>query len=117
MSSTAERLFLEMPKEKVGSLPRYKGDLLLTEHSAGCLTSAACMKHWNHKNELLADAAERASVMAEWLGGPAYPLERLNAAWALVMGAQFHDILPGTSHPKAYEYSWNDEILALNQLD
>jgi alpha-mannosidase len=32
------------------------------------------------------------------------------------MGGQFHDILPGTSHPEAYEYSWNDEILALNQF-
>jgi alpha-mannosidase len=31
------------------------------------------MKRWNRKNELLADAAERASVLAEWIGGPAYP--------------------------------------------
>lgn len=114
--STAERMFLEIPPEKVGRLPRYQGDLLLTEHSAGCLTSAAYMKHWNHKNELLADAAERASVLADWINGPAYPRGRLNNAWALVLAAQFHDILPGTSHPKAYELSWNDELLALNQF-
>jgi len=27
-----------------------------------------------------------------------------------------HDIMPGTSLPKAYEYAWNDEVLALNQF-
>jgi dGTP triphosphohydrolase len=32
------------------------------------------------------------------------------------MGSQFHDIIPGTSTPKAYEYAWNDQILALNQF-
>ena len=74
------------------------------------------MKRWNRQNEVLADAAERASVAADWLGGRPYPLERLNDAWTLVMGGQFHDIIPGTSIPKAYEYSWNDEVLALNQF-
>jgi alpha-mannosidase len=32
------------------------------------------------------------------------------------MGGQFHDVIPGTSLPKAYEYSWNDEVLAMNQF-
>jgi alpha-mannosidase len=116
LSTPADRMFLDIPASKVGDLPRYKGDLLLTEHSAGSITSAAMMKRWNRHNERMADAAERASVLADWLGGLAYPRERLNAAWTLVMGGQFHDILPGTSHPKAYEYSWNDELLALNQF-
>jgi alpha-mannosidase len=116
ISSPADRMFLDLPAQKLGGLPRYRGDLLLTEHSAGSITSAAYMKRWNHKNELLADAAERASVLADWLGGMEYPRQRLNDAWTLVMGGQFHDILPGTSHPKAYEYSWNDELLALNQF-
>jgi alpha-mannosidase len=116
LSATAERMFLDIPAARRDSLPRYRGDLLLTEHSAGSITSAAYMKRWNRKNELLADAAERASVLAEWIGGPVYPRQRLADAWTLVMGGQFHDILPGTSHPKAYEYSWNDEILALNQF-
>lgn len=116
LSSTAERMFLDIPQDKVGNLPRFRGDLLLTEHSAGSITSQGYVKRWNRQAEVLADAAERASVMAEWLGGPAYPRERLNEAWALVMAAQFHDILPGTSLPKAYEYSWNDQLLSLNQF-
>lgn len=117
VSATAEQMFLDILKSgETARLPRYKGDLLLTEHSAGSISSETYMKRWNRHNELLADAAERASVAAEWLGARPYPLDRLNRAWTLVMGGQFHDILPGTSIPEAYEYSWNDEVLALNQF-
>jgi alpha-mannosidase len=116
LAATAERMFLDIPPARRDSLPRYRGDLLLTEHSAGSITSAGTMKRWNRKNEILADAAERAAVLAEWIGGPAYPRRRMQDAWTLVLGCQFHDILPGTSHPQAYAYSWNDEILAQNQF-
>src|SRR6267142_1687674 len=97
-------------------MPRYKGDLELINHSAGSLTSQAYQKRWMRKNELLADAAEKASVVADWLGGRPYPLERLNNAWTLVMGGQFHDILPGTATPKAFEFAWNDDVIAMNQF-
>jgi alpha-mannosidase len=116
LPATAEQLFLDITPAMEAKLPRYTGELELTNHSAGSITSQAYMKRWNRKNELLADAAEKASVAAEWLGGRPYPRERLNAAWTLVMGGQFHDIIPGTSIPKAYEYAWNDEVLAMNQF-
>jgi alpha-mannosidase len=74
------------------------------------------MKRWNRKNELLADAAERASVAAAWLGAAPYPAKKLIDAWYLVLGSQMHDMLPGTSLPKCYEYCWNDDLLALNQF-
>src|SRR5437773_10925629 len=88
----------------------------LTNHSAGSLTSQAYQKRWLRKEELLADAAEKASIAAEWLGGRAYPRERLNNAWTLVMGGQFHDLLPGTATPKAFEFAWNDDAIAMNQF-
>ncbi|HEX9108520.1 MAG TPA: glycoside hydrolase family 38 C-terminal domain-containing protein, partial [Longimicrobiales bacterium] len=113
--TTAEKMFLDIRPEWYSRLPRYTGDLELIEHSAGSLTSEAYMKRWNRQNEVLADAAERASVAAMWLGR-SYPQKRLNDAWTLVMGGQFHDIIPGTSLPKAYEYAWNDQLLALNQF-
>jgi len=116
ISASAEQMFLDIRPEQTARLPRYKGDLELIEHSAGSLTSEAYQKRWNRKNELLADAAEKASVAAEWLGGRPYPLERLNKAWTLVMGGQFHDIAAGTATPKSYEYSWNDDVLAMNQF-
>jgi len=114
LSSTAEQMFLDIKDEK--GLPRYRGDLELIEHSAGSLTSQAYHKRWNRKNELLADAAERASVAAMGLGGRDYPLARLNDAWTLVMGGQFHDNQAGTATPKAYEFTWNDDVLAMNQF-
>jgi len=114
ISSTAEQMFLDIKETK--GLPRYRGDLELIEHSAGSLTSQAYHKRWNRKNELLADAAERASVAAMGLGGRDYPLTRLNDAWTLVMGGQFHDNQAGTATPKAYEFTWNDDVLAMNQF-
>lgn len=116
ISATAEEMFQAITPEQTSRLPRYKGELELINHSAGSITSQAYVKRWNRQNEVLAGAAERASVLAEWLGGPGYPLARLNHAWTLVMTGQFHDIIPGTSIPKAYEYAWNDEVLALNQF-
>lgn len=116
VSSTAERMFLDIQPEQTSRLPRYKGELELTEHSAGSLTSQAYQKRWNRANELLADAAERASVAAAWLGNRVYPQQRLENAWTLVMGGQFHDTAAGTATPKAYEYAWNDDVVALNQF-
>jgi alpha-mannosidase len=116
VSATAEQMFLDIKPEQTARLPRYKGEFLLTNHSAGSINSETYQKRWNRQNELLADAAERASVAAMWLGARAYPLRRLNDAWTLVMGGQFHDILPGTATPKAFEYSWNDDVIAMNQF-
>jgi alpha-mannosidase len=115
-AAAGDQMFRDLTPEQIDRMPEYRGDLLLTEHSAGSLTSQAYMKRWNRKNELLADAAERACAAADWLGALDYPRESLNEAWWLVLGSQMHDILPGTSLPKAYEFSWNDEVLALNRF-
>ena len=116
ISATAEQMFLDIKPNQMERLPRYKGELELTNHSAGSFTSETYQKRWNRKNELLADAAEKASVAAAWLGGRPYPQDRLNRAWTLVMGGQFHDILPGTATPKAFQFSWNDDVIAMNQF-
>ncbi|MDD8026759.1 MAG: glycoside hydrolase family 38 C-terminal domain-containing protein [Acidobacteriota bacterium] len=116
ISARSDQLFRDIGPATRAKLPRYKGDLELTNHSAGSITSQAYMKRWNRRNEVLASDAEAAAVAADWLGGRAYPRQKLNDAWTLVMGGQFHDIIPGTSIPKAYEYAWNDEVLALNQF-
>lgn len=116
ISGPADALFKDLTPDLKARLPKYKGELMLTEHSAGSITSQAHMKRWNRKNELLADAAERASLAAWWLGARPYPADKLEDAWYLVLGSQMHDILPGTSVPKAYEFSWNDELLAANRF-
>jgi alpha-mannosidase len=116
VSGPADAMVKAITPEMAKGLPRYKGELELTEHSAGSITSEAYMKRWNRKNELLADAAERASVAAWWMGGREYPAQQLENAWYLVLGSQMHDILPGTSVPRAYDLSWNDECIAANQF-
>lgn len=116
VSSKADEMFRSLTPAQVGKLPRFRGELLLTEHSAGSITSQAYMKRWNRKSELLADSAEKASVAAYVTGSLPYPSQRLYRAWDLVLGSQMHDMLPGTSIPKAYEFCWNDYLLALNQF-
>ena len=116
ISANAEQMFLDITPAEAASLPRYTGEMELTNHSAGSLTSQAYQKRWLRKEELLADAAEKSSIAAAWLGARPYPLERLNNAWTLVMGGHFHDLAAGTATPKAYEFAWNDDVIAMNQF-
>jgi alpha-mannosidase len=116
ISATADQMFLNISPVEAAGLPRYTGEMELTNHSAGSLTSQGYQKRWLRKEELLADAAEKASIAAEWLGARPYPLQRLNDAWTLQMGGHFHDIAAGTATPKAYEFAWNDDVIALNQF-
>jgi alpha-mannosidase len=116
ISANAEQMFLDITPAEAEGLPRYTGEMELTNHSAGSLTSQTYQKRWLRKEELLADAAEKASLAAEWLGARPYPLQRLNDAWTLVMGGHFHDLAAGTATPKAYEFAWNDDVIAMNQF-
>ncbi|HEV2305537.1 MAG TPA: glycoside hydrolase family 38 C-terminal domain-containing protein, partial [Candidatus Acidoferrales bacterium] len=117
ISSDSDQMFNDILAQHLTSgLPTYRGDLELTNHSAGSLTSEAMHKHWNRENENLARAAEATSFGAEWLGARSYPLARLNYAWRLLLGGQFHDLMAGTATPKAYTYSWNDDVIAMNQF-
>lgn len=100
------------PFDKHPGLPVYDGELLMDVHGVGCYTSQAAMKHFNRRNEHLADAAERASVVAELLGGLTYPADALRENWQRFLWHQFHDDLTGTSIPQSYTFSWNDELIA-----
>lgn len=117
ISATSDQMFKDfLPYENHPELPVYKGELLMDVHGTGCYTSQAAMKWYNRRNELLGAAAERAAVMADWSGAQTYPLENINAAYKRFIWHQFHDDLTGTSIPRAYEFSWNDELLSLNQF-
>ena len=116
LEATSDQMFRDIKPDMTTRMPVYKGDLELINHSAGSLTSQAYHKRWNRENELLADAAEKASVAADWLGGKQYPQQRLDDAWMLVLGGQFHDTAAGTATPRAYEFAQNDDVIALNQF-
>ena len=112
--TSSDQMYKDITPEIRAKLPNYTGDLLLTEHSAGSLTSEAYIKRQNRKNEILALESEQVASIADWMNVASYPFSKLNNSWNLVLGSQFHDILPGTSIPKAYEYAWNDEFIAAN---
>jgi alpha-mannosidase len=114
VSGPADLMVRAITDEQAKKFPTWNRDLLLIEHSTGVLTSQAYVKKLNRDGELLAHASECAAVTAAISTGAAYPVEALNQAWGLLLRNQFHDTLPGTSIPKAYEYVWNDGIIALN---
>jgi alpha-mannosidase len=116
IESTADQMFNDIKPDMTSRMPQYKGDLELINHSAGSLTSQAYHKRMILKNELLADAAEKASVAAAWMGGRPYPQQQLNDAWTLELAGHFHDLAAGTATPRAYQYSWNDDNIAANQF-
>lgn len=117
VSATSDRLFKEhLPFSAHPELLVFDGELLMDVHATGCYTSQAAMKLYNRRNEQLADAAERASVMADWLGGLAYPGKKITEGWKRFVWHQFHDDLTGTSLPRAYTFSWNDELICQSQF-
>jgi alpha-mannosidase len=116
IESAANQMFDDITPQMTGRMPKYSGDLELINHSAGSLTSQAYHKRWVLKNELLADAAEKSSIMAEWMGGRVYPRTRLNDAWMLALSGHFHDIAAGTATPRAYQFAWNDDTIVANQF-
>jgi alpha-mannosidase len=116
IESAADQIFNDITPEMAQHLPTYHGDLELINHSAGSLTSQTFHKRMIIRNENLADAAEKASIAAAWLGARTYPQQRLNDAWMLELGGHFHDTGAGTATPRAYQFAWNDDFIAANQF-
>ena len=117
ISATSDQIYKDfLPYDKHPELPRFEGELTMDLHGNGCYTSQAAMKLYNRQNEHLGDAAERASVVADWLGAYNYPIDLMTEIWHRTIWHQFHDDVTGTSIPRAYEFSWNDELISLKQF-
>ena len=116
ISAASDQMYKDFqPYDKHPELPTYNGELLMDVHGTGCYTSEAAMKLYNRQNEHLGDAAERSAVAAEWLGTKVYPQKEITDNWRRVILHQFHDDITGTSIPRAYEFSWNDELISLER--
>jgi alpha-mannosidase len=114
--SGSDQIFIDLREDEREKLPIHRGELLLPTHGTGCWTSHAILKRWNRQNELLADSAERAAVLASWLAQFPYPGEQLRGDWTRFLWHQMHDDLTGTSIPSAYEITWNDLALSGNRF-
>jgi len=98
--------------DQISAMPVWNSELPMKTHGVGCYTSKTILKYWNRKNELLADATEKSSYLAQWLGGLNYQSDVIHDSWVRILWHQFHDDLTGTSVPKAYSYTQNDQVLA-----
>jgi alpha-mannosidase len=76
--------------------PVWVGEMYLELHR-GTYTSQAKMKQGNRRSEHLLREAELWAATAAVRRGAAYPYERLDRLWKVVLLHQFHDILPGSS--------------------
>jgi alpha-mannosidase len=87
------------------ALPEYRGELYLETHR-GTYTTHHDIKARNAALERGLDAAEE---LAAWCVAIRAPqsivralLDDLRNAWRIVLRAQFHDVIPGTSIPEVY---------------
>ncbi len=94
----------------------WNNELPMLTHGVGAYTSRGMLKRWNRRTELLADAAEKASSLATWLGTEAYPQEAISESWMRMLWQQHHDGITGTSIPRAYTFSENEYVLANKTL-
>ena len=89
ISASSDQLYKDyLPFEDHPELPVYDGELLMDVHGTGCYTSQAAMKFYNRQNEKLGDAAERAAVVANWMGGT-YPALALTEAGSVLSSISF----------------------------
>ena len=110
--TTPDDFFQYMQDHDKGQYQVWDGELPMRTHGVGAYTSWGALKLWNRKNELLADAAEKASALAMWLGVRSYPSEQLRDAWVRTLWQQHHDGITGTSILSANEYSFNEYYIA-----
>lgn len=113
---TPDEFFAGITPQERSTLPVWNNELPMRIHGVGCYTSQTILKYWNRKGELLGDATEKSSVVANWLGGLPYQKNVINDAWIRLLWHQFHDDLTGTSIPKAYVFTYNDHVMGLSNF-
>ena len=112
---SALEYFRERETKPTDTLPRWKSELYLETHR-GTYTSAALLKKYNRRSEILLREAEILSSIA-FLGGGAYEQSEINQAWECVLINQFHDILPGSHIPKGFTDAVADYERNFTRLD
>ncbi|HEX4400189.1 MAG TPA: glycoside hydrolase family 38 C-terminal domain-containing protein [Galbitalea sp.] len=88
--------FFEAAQLEYPDPPVWSGELYLETHR-GTYTSHARIKRGNRQSERLLHEAELWSTAASLYANLAYPYDKLEECWRIVLLQQFHDVLPGSS--------------------
>ena len=104
---TTSEEFFEALESESGDLPVILGELYF-EYHRGTYTSQAAVKLGNAVGERSLHDAEFLAAAAMREAAAAYPAERLDELWKLLLLNQFHDILPGSSIALVYEDAARD---------
>ncbi|MCI9141060.1 MAG: alpha-mannosidase [Lachnospiraceae bacterium] len=104
--STALEFFRHLEEETDGkkTLPLWAGELYL-EYHRGTYTSMARNKRYNRQAEFLLHNLEALHTIGLLNRKTAYPGQKLEELWKIVLKNQFHDILPGSGIREIYEDS------------
>ncbi|WP_244169892.1 alpha-mannosidase, partial [Paenibacillus helianthi] len=116
--SSAADFFAGM-EERQPKLPEWRGDLYLELHR-GTYTTHGRNKRNNRKAEILYREAELWQTLAAPAMKPelrSSSAEQLHHGWKRILLNQFHDIIPGSAIPEAYETSEKEyrEVFALGE--
>jgi alpha-mannosidase len=99
--------FFDALEAESAELPTIVGELYF-EYHRGTYTTQAAVKRGNRTGERALRDAEFLAAAAARERGVAYPAERLEELWQLLLLNQFHDILPGSSIALVYEDAARD---------
>lgn len=105
-----------LSEEEIEKLPVWNNELPMTDHGVGSYISRAFSKRMNRRNEEIADMAERNNVIAMNTCSTSYPKTEIDKGWKRTIAHTFHDDITGTSVERVYQRSWNDLVIAANQL-
>ncbi|SKA90780.1 alpha-mannosidase [Agreia bicolorata] len=93
---SSPRAFFTAAQQEYPDADVWSGEMYLELHR-GTYTSQLATKQGNRRSEHLLREAELWAATAAVQGAHAYPYDRLEKLWHLVLLQQFHDILPGSS--------------------
>ncbi|MBD3188120.1 hypothetical protein GF325_14885 [Candidatus Bathyarchaeota archaeon] len=105
---TAKELFTKLEKWK-DRFPTWNDELYL-EYHRGTFTTHSRVKRNNRRLECKSISVEMLCTLVTVLleNPPGYPRELLDKTWKRIMKNQFHDALPGSSIPEAYDDLYED---------
>ncbi len=113
---TAAELYGKLAKDS-DRYPVWNDEMFLEYHQ-GTFTTHSRVKRNNRRLECKAVSVEALCALVDaQLKGTAYPKAEIDETWKMILKNQFHDALPGSSIPEAYDDLYEDWVTCDELLD